>query len=298
VRSRFRLARLAFLVVLVTAPAVMSTSRRNGQAHYLRTQRYEDGYYLPPPAWLQIFSIGHREALAGMIWLKGLVYFGDELGHRGEVANLFHYADAMLALDANFKRVYAWVATCAIYRTGTVEVKDVRRAIAYLEQGVRRFPDDGELAWSLGATYLYELIPMLETDEERQEARRLGVEHIMAASRLGAGPAWLALSTVSELGKLGQTDRQLAHLQEVYAQVSDPDVKKSIEERIAELRDASYLEALRRTHEQVESARRRDFPYVDFDLFLLVGSRPPFDGRALMLRKFDPTADVMSEGEP
>ena len=38
------------------------------------------------PTGCGVFSLGHREALAGLIWLRALVYFGDELQHRGEVA--------------------------------------------------------------------------------------------------------------------------------------------------------------------------------------------------------------------
>jgi hypothetical protein len=281
---------------LLLAAFTAHVTRGNGQGHFLATQRYEDVYYLPPPDWLQVFSLGHREALADLIWLRALIYFGDELRHRGEVHNLYNYTDAMLALDPYFKRVYQWVATNALYRTGTISERDARRAIAYLQRGVRLFPDDGDLAWTLGATYLYELPTLLPMDQ-RDEARRKGLEHLQVAARLGAGPPWLALSTATVLGKLGKREQQIAHLEEVYDQVSDPKVKEQIELRLAQLRSAAFAEALKRTNEELEQARQRDFPYVDRDLYLLLAPKPAFDGTALLLRNFDPVPDLWNEGE-
>jgi len=53
--------------------------------HYLSMQAYEDIYYLPPPKWLQVMSLGHRRAVADLIWLRALIYFGDEFVNRGAV---------------------------------------------------------------------------------------------------------------------------------------------------------------------------------------------------------------------
>jgi hypothetical protein len=289
--------KIALALAVALAAEVALVTRHDGESHYLHTQRYEDVYYLPPPAWLTVFSLGHKEALAGMIWLRSLIYFGDELMHRGQVRHLFPYTDAMLSLDPYFKKVYQWISACALYRTGTVTADDAKQVIAYLERGVRLFPDDGELAWTLGADYLYELPPLLQSEAERQEAKRRAMEHLKVAALRGAGPPWLALSTATELGKLGQHEQEIAHLQEIYDQVSDPDVKEQIELRMSRLRSVAYTEALRHTYEELEAARPRDFPYLDRELYLLVGPKPPFDGQALLLRDFDPQEDRF-EQEP
>ena len=193
-RCRAALPRLALLIAVALALVAMLHTRKASESHFLRTQRYEDVYYLPPPAWLGLFSLGHKEALADLIWLRSLIYFGDELQHRGNVEHIYQYTDAMLALDPYFKKVYQWVSACALYRTGNVTARDARRVIAYLERAIRVFPDDGELAWTLGANYLYELPPLLATREEKAEAKRRGLEHLKVAALRGAGPPWLALT--------------------------------------------------------------------------------------------------------
>jgi hypothetical protein len=276
---------------MMLAGGVVFATREAGQARFLAAEKYEDVYYLPPPAWLSAISLGHKEALADLLWLRSLVYFADELDHKGEVKHLYDYTDAMLRLDPQFRKVYLWVSSCALYRTGTITDRDARNAIAYLERAVRLFPDDGELAWTLGATYLYELVPLLSNEADQLEAKRQGLEHLKVAAMRGAGPRWLALTTAAELGKLGQTEQEITHLEQVYGQVSDPTVKTQIEMRLARLRSSAYAEALRRTFSELEAARARDFPYLDRELYLLVGKRPPFDGTALLLRDFDPEAD-------
>ncbi|MCB9708623.1 MAG: hypothetical protein H6714_07560 [Myxococcales bacterium] len=255
--------------------------RVDAMRQYLAMQHYEDVYYLPPTDWLPVFSLGYHEALADLIWLKALVYFGDELYHRGQVAYLFNYVDAMLALDPGFRQIYRWVGSAALYRTGTVTSKDAWRAISYLEKGVRRFPDDGELAWDLGASLSYELPPLLSTAAEKEKAIARGVPYLETAARLGAGPSWLALSNATQLVRLGQVEQALRHLEEIYATVHDPETREQIRYQIARYRDQAYAEAFEHAHKEFQSEWQRDYPYLPSTLFMLVGPKIPIDDGAL-----------------
>ena len=271
--------------------------RRHAMGHYLSTQRYEDVYYLPPPGWLKLFSVGYHEALADLVWMKALIYFGDELYHRGEVKHLYAYTDAILSLDEHFAAVYRWVASCALYRTGEITADDARRAIDYLERGVRLFPDDGELAWDLGATYRFELVPLLQDPVARDEARRRGIEHLQTAVLRGAGPSWLVLTNATQLVKLGQTEQAIRHLEEAYQSIFDPDVRKNIESRLQYLRSSAHAEALRHAVVSFERERQQHFPYLSGTLYWLVGPRPPFDQYQQLRHYFDPLADRIDEAE-
>ena len=238
---------------------------------YLETQRYEDVYYLPPPQWLQVMSLGYRRALADLIWLRALIYFGEEFAHSGAVRHVFKYGDAMIALDPDFERVYRWVGMAGIYTPEGSPLEYLERAIDVLRAGVARFPESGTMAWDAGATIAYELIPLLPTDHPDREALQLeSSEHLMAAARLGAGPDWLVLTNVSALGKLGEAERQLRHLEEMYAIVRDPEVKEKIALRLAHLRDEAYAEAFKSANLEFEERRRREFPYLPPSLYFFV----------------------------
>lgn len=282
-------ARLCGILAVSTAAVLACDQLRSAaQQQYANTQTYEDFYYLPPKDYLVLGALGYRAALADLIWMKALVYYGEELGHRGNVRHLYRYADAMLALDPDFKKVYRWVASSAIYRTGTVTVADAQAAISYLERGTRRFPDDGELAWDLGANYTYELAPMLASAEEREAARRKGLDYLEAAVLRNAGPPWLVLQTAGQLRALGRNEQAIRHLEDVYAVSSDANLKHQIEGQLSRLRSATYAEAFRRSNEELEADRLRDYPYLETTLYLLVGPRPAFGGEAWLLRGFDP----------
>ena len=290
-----RVGRGLVVVVLIAAALCAGHTRLDSQRHFASTQRYEDIYYLPPPAWLTVFSLGYREALASIVWMRTLIYFGDEMVHRGATKYLYTYADAMLSLDPYFVRAYRWIAAAGAYRLGSSGLPDIRRSIGYLERAARLFPDDGEIAWDLASFYLYELKPHLTDEKERDIANEKGIEHLRVAVLRGAGPAWLALNAASQLEQMGQREQQIAFLQEAYSQVSSDDVRKRIEQQLAELQSASFAEAFTREQAQAEAARRRDYPYLEMDLFLQVGSKPAFDHLPLLRNNFDPSAVVSSD---
>jgi tetratricopeptide (TPR) repeat protein len=263
--------------------------------HYLSTQHYEDVYYLPPAEWLPVFSLGYRKALCDLIWMKALIYFGEELYHRGNVKHLYEYTEAMLKLDKYFNAVYLWVSSASIYRPGEVTVADVRMAIKYLERGIRLFPNDGELAWDLGANYVYELAPILTDHAEKVEARKLGIPYLQAAALRGAGPRWLGLTNATQLIELGRTEQAIRHLEALYSTITNPDTREEIEDRLAALRNSSYVEAMKHVVKELEQSHQRDFPYLSQTLYLLVGPRPLVDEAASILNNFDPLADIAVE---
>jgi tetratricopeptide (TPR) repeat protein len=273
---------------------------------YLETHTYEATYRIPPPGWLVVLSLGHREALADLLWTQVLIYFGEEHVHQGDLRHIYRYIDAMLALDPYFRAAYDFGGDAPVYRIGEVTVEDIRRAIAYLERGVRIFPDDGDLAWELGSRLNYELAPRIEDPVEKAAIKRRGLANIQAASRLGALPDWYVLASASQLERLGEIEQAVQHLEEMYASIEDAGVRERIEERLGQLKNEALAEGLARTVEALETERRGTMPYVDPPLFLLLRPRPLVNEPALYQNRFapvDPTlessvSDSNAEVEP
>ncbi|HEY8431584.1 MAG TPA: hypothetical protein VIL20_24560 [Sandaracinaceae bacterium] len=264
-------------VALVALALANDALRARSHASFASGQRYEDIYYLPPPGALRYLSLGWDEALADLIWLRALVYFGDELVHQGQVRHVFDYTEAMLALDPRFAAVYRWVGMAALYRPVAVPVEDMERAIAIMERGARLFPNDGRLAWDLGATLVFELAPHLEDPEEKDRVRERGLPHLQRAVRLGAAPPWAALTNASLLSHLGRTEQAARHLEEMYLAIDDEQTRARIAERIRTLRARAEAEAFVAAMRELEERHRESFPYVSPSLFLLLGDRPPVD---------------------
>lgn len=290
--------RALVVAVCIGSALCAGHTRLDSQQHYASTQTFEDVYYLPPTEWLQVFSLDYREALAGLVWLRTLIYFGDQLVRRGDSAYLFTYANAMVGLDPYFARAYRWVAIANAYKPGTYDVHAIEKSIDFLERAARLMPDDGEIAWDLASFYLFELKPYLKDPTKIAEAQRKGAEHMQVAAMRGAGPPWLAISAANELEKLGQREQQIAFLQEAYGQVGSDSVRAQIAAQLGTLRSQSFAEAFSLAQQRAEAERARDFPYLDFDLFLQVGSRPAFDHIPLLRSGFDPVVVQSTLDDP
>lgn len=247
--------------------------RTQAMASYLTKQRYEDVYYLPSPEWLQRLALGHDAALSDIVWMKALVYVGDEFARGRDVENVYRYADAILELDRDFRRVYSWAATMGLYRPRGSTLDEGLEAARYLERGVERFPDDGELVWELASVYSYELPSLTRDVTVKDRFRAIGSEHMIAAARMGAGPKWLVLSNATQLEALGRLDQAIRHLEEMYSIVSDEETREQIGLRLESLRAGATAEALRSAEDDLRRSARRDFPWLPIDFYVVVGHR-------------------------
>jgi hypothetical protein len=260
-----------------------------------RNQRYEDAYYLPPTAWLPLLGLGYQHALADLIWTRALVYFGEQVGRKGEARFIYEHADAIIALDPDMRAAYRWIAMASLYRPIAPTAEAGYKAVSYLERAVHRWPEDGQLQWDLGATLRFELAPLIKDPAEKERVIERSAEPLMNAARLGAGPAWLALSSSSLLQKLGRKEQALRHLEEMYSTVSDPDVKEQLGERIATLRSQTYAEAFREANKAFEAARSKNYPYLSPSLFLLMGQPSLSADMELRARNFLSEAAFLEE---
>jgi hypothetical protein len=283
------------IAVITMAAALAATGLRAGaMRHALASERYEDVYYLPPAEWLPVLSLGWDEGLADLLWMRALLYYADELRARGAVAHVFDYTESMLTLDPDFRAVYHWIGTAGMYSAAAVTPEQVRRSIAIMRRGLDRFPDDGELAWSIGASYAFELAPLLEDPRERAAARSEGAEYMAMAARLGAAPEWAVLSNAAVLDRVGRADAAARHLEEMYARVTDETVRARIQVALAELRNQVWAESFVEA-ERVEEARRvQEYPWMSADLYFVLGPRPVVPWRETYRRGF---ASLVREDE-
>jgi hypothetical protein len=270
------------LVVLTLGIALVVATgavRFFAMERYVTAQTREDVYYLPSPDVLPLLSFGYREALADLLWTRALVYIGEEMRAGATAGHVFDYADALLSLDPDFRAVYHWVATAGLYRPMGVTPDDIDRTLEIMRRGLERFPEDGELAWSLGATLAFELPPLLDDPEARDAARSEGADFLAIATRLGAAPRWAVLSNATILARVGRNEAALRHLEEMYEMISDPGVRLEMEAAIASLRNRAHAEAFVESHHAEERRRAEELPYFSADLYFLVGPRPVVDWR-------------------
>lgn len=265
------------LVLTVACLFLVAGLRPAAMGAYLDAQRYEGLLVLPSAPAAQWMSLGHTNAFADLLWLRGLVYAGDELHHRGNAEFVYDLANLVVDLDPDFRRAYLWAGVAGLYRAQGVGVDDMMPAVELLRTAARRFPDDGEVAWELGATLRYEIAPLVRDPALRRTLEQEASEHLAVAARLGAGPPWLALTSTQELTRLGELERARAHLRALIPVVGDDDLRAELLAQLEGLDGAADAEALRATLDAERDAARRSFPWVPAELVLLLGPRvvPP-----------------------
>lgn len=288
---------LGAALLLVGLGAAIRTTRLVAFQQHHDSDHYEDAYYLPPSEWLPPMSLGFRQAAADLLWCRTLIYIGEEFLRGGVLRHATAYADAIITLDPDFKAPYRWPATVSLYRPGEFDLEEVLGAVDYLRRAVRRWPNDGELAWDLGSTLRFEVVPHVKDAALKQKLEGEAADMLSTAALLGAGPPWLALNSSTLLTKLGKKEQAIRHLEEVYGTVQDPETKAQIAARLASLRSQTYAEAVREANEQFEQQRRRAFPYLSPTAFFVLGPRAQEERFRLLEDNFLPATatDSLSE---
>ncbi len=109
-------------------------------------------WLLPPPQALRVASLGFHSMAADLVWLLTIQYFGGHVSTDLQFPELRRMLETVVALDPHFVEVYSLGALFLNYFA-----KDVRGAVALLEEGARANPTRWELPHDLARTYYLDL---------------------------------------------------------------------------------------------------------------------------------------------
>jgi hypothetical protein len=273
------------LFAIAGALALVATTVVLQDSALARRSRFaadEDVLYLPRPSVLRPLSLGHHELTADLVFIRAVIYFGGELGHKREYKWLDRYLDTIVALDPRWRTPYRWAGVATMYDGRPITNERVQLSNHFLELGVAQFPRDWELPFMLGCNYLFEL----KSDDAAEQAswQRQGGEWMRHAAIVGGAPSWVPLLAATILHKEGQDEAAIRHLEEVYVTTQDPKTRQEVKNRLVSLH--AQLDFAREAHEreQLEAGWRRTIPYGPIDLYVLIGPRhsPRLDVGELM----------------
>lgn len=284
---------LAALLIAATAAAVLLARAEAGRA-FERVVSDEDRYYLPPASWLRAFSAGFNEAVADLVWVTTIVYFGErvafaskdpqrrfEPGREESAKHTVNYLAVVTSLDPMFRNAYDSGSRLTLYHKGRITRPTVDMAIELLERGIGRFPDDGGMTFTLGFLYYYELEPFLPPgSEEMRRAKARGTELIARAAHLPGVPAYVALTSSSLLRREGLDDLVIEHLRAMLLKETEPLIRASLEEQLRRALGAAAERDIA-IAARLERRWRDEMPFVPFDLFLMLQPEIPWSARGV-----------------
>lgn len=266
-------------IALLVACAALVIGVRSSRAHLAATaaatQTYEDVYYLPrDPRVLRLMSLGFRETVADLLWMRALLYYADQLEDVGQAAYAMNYAESIVELDPDFAEVYHWAGLIPFYLRRASSLAMREQGAQLIVHGSDRMPSNPRLAWDAAATVQYELLASMPDDApNRGEWERTAARLMMRAIRLGSAPDWLSISSASVLQRLGETERAIRFLEEMIATTRDPDTAASLASELSTLRHSADTIALQSLIREQQALHQADFPYVSEATYMLLGRR-------------------------
>lgn len=231
-----------------------------------------DVLYVPPATHLELMSLGYKEALADLIWVRALLFTGQRIGDN-DLEVVGRYVEAITGLSPRFHQAYRWGGVTMIYGgQADIDRPAVDRAIAIYERGLEQFPESHELLYPMGMLLTHQVgsTPGY-SDEEREAMSRRGVEYIRKAAAFGADPLvrQYAATLITEHGT-----EQLAvqFLESQLAQAEDEGYRRMLRrklERMGQGQTAQQAEAVREAFRAEHDARA---PYVPEALYTVIRS--------------------------
>lgn len=219
---------------------------------------------------LRLLALGHNEAMADLLWLNALSFYGRNRITNDDVEWLDPHIDAIVTVDPRFRLVYEWAGAVIMYG-GEINNESVMASNRVLERGIERFPYDWSLRMMLGINYVYELIPRTELELELEAGwRRYGAEQLAIGAGLPNAPETLRLASASLLRRRAGWERVARSLQDIYL-MTDAAEARTVRSHVQSHLLAEDREALLRHREAMlalDLSPHWGFDATDFTLYL------------------------------
>lgn len=231
--------------------------------------RDEDLLYLPPPGYLGPMSLGYREALADLIWLRAVIFTGDAAGGQNW-SWIMKYIEAITRLAPDFRRPYAWGGVVFIYTGQAIDRSMIERATELYRRGLERYPEDHEMLFALGMLLTRD-VPSTPgyTEEEIEAARKEGAAAIRKAAAFGAPP--LVRQYAATLVDDDAADElSIQFLETQLLAAEDDGYRRLLRSKLDALIGSQGTAALERTKNEFLGEKDRRLPYVPESLYAVI----------------------------
>ena len=160
-------------------------------ARYIARQNFS--LYLPRAQFLRHASMGHRNIVADMIWLKAAHYVSKQFAGGGRLEWLNKMYNVTVDLDPCWENAY-WIGGMILASVA----RKPQEALALYEKGMRRMPESWKLPYEAGVTHLF---------FRGEEHSRAALRYLSIAKERPGCPANVKDVIVSLLRETGEIER-------------------------------------------------------------------------------------------
>ncbi|MGM0557358.1 MAG: hypothetical protein ACQEVA_13325 [Myxococcota bacterium] len=279
-------ALIALLSLLVLDIMFAHLSLRRGEAQMAPVATTHQRV-LPSSEALAALFLNYNEVATDLVWIRALIYFGEQRKKRRNLHAMEGYAYTISELDPYFYKVYRWFADLYVNAQYLRDPDAIEKANHFLKRGMKFFPHKHELPFSAALNYIgYSRMAsperrLKEMDRALYFLRRTA-EHSDAPPNLPALIRWFTQRKEQLEQQLGKTDdnRGTAVLSEedkelyarMYLLAPDERVRKRIAMMLEQqgIRQEDVLREARYSAKKLARAQDETLPYLPVDLWMNV----------------------------
>ncbi len=284
---------MVFVCLVLLIPLALTNNKTKQELETLRrpaTFEQRDGYFFPSGEVIRGFALNYSTFAASMVWISGLVYFGDWrfTPHKKPPRHLEDYALAVIQLDPSFYNIYDWLDATYInarLETGGVPHEDLLFLSKFLVSGLRYFPDQPDLPYSAATNFLG--YSEGRADRERIIEYERGMEYFRRCLEISDCPGTSLLLLAHMRTRKQEIEASMEGREfdttyrrklpaeereryvEIYKRTSDPETA----EQMAKILKKEGIEPeniLTAQNEELQRRREVDLPYLPIDTWSLV----------------------------
>ena len=235
-----------------------------------------DVYPLPPASALVAASLGHRAALADMIFANLRVSYGIHVSEKRRMEFVGLYLDAVNALDPLFSDPYRLADTLLVFGPDEPKTEHYTKAREVFERGLRNRPYDTELWLTAGQFLAFLGGPHMPTAEEQAAWKLEGAKMLARACDLASANERIPYHCIAAAGLLdraGEREASINSLKRILAVSDDPEIQSLALNYLAARLSERDKERQERRRSVFRAAWKGDLPFVSKDTMLVLGPK-------------------------
>jgi hypothetical protein len=265
------------LAALALVAAAIGMDRLRGRAidDSARIWDTHEVFPLPAPPVVSRLALGYDEAAGAVLWAATLYQYGDHVGRNKRFPFAVQYLQVITHLTPEFLPAYKFASTLVTMQAINASREELDATRALLARGTEALPNSPE-TWGAYASFtMYEGAQFIP-QPERATWRVDGARAAQRAVELGYFLDSLGRVGAQFLEQAGYRTLAIEQLQRSYAVAPNEETREQIRIRLMRLEGQEAADRMRRELAGFEARWRRDAPFVDAGLFLLLEEgRPP-----------------------
>lgn len=212
-----------FLALLLLLGGLVRAGHRHVEAWAPPETAADSIRFLPSGEALGVVSLGYRQVLADLLWMRCTILFGEKFGETGDdgwYVWLYHMMDLATDLDPQYRAAYKYGGILL-----RVNGEFVDQSSMMFAKGMHALPDEWYFPFGIAMNYF-----MYKDDP------KMAAPYMRRAAETDGGPFYLANLAASLLDSSHGLETSLAFLQEELGNVPEGASRRAIEVKIFEVR--------------------------------------------------------------